>query len=141
MVAHPALAKADIRLAPASPGKARRLQPFLAHPNTTMYVNRGEAESLLDTRFKSSREAAKALADTGLKQAVVTDSAKSASASLSGRTVSKMPPPVTVKRYTGAGDVFMAAHISAELGGKVGASALEHALNACAEYISTDEAL
>ncbi len=141
MAENPTFAQADIRLAPASPGKARRLRPFLGNLNTTMYVNRGEAESILDETFKTSREAARALSATGLKQAVVTDSARAASAALPGRIITKSPPPVTVRRYTGAGDVFMAAHISAELSGKVGSSALENALDACSLYISTEDAL
>lgn len=141
MAQNPAFSRADIRLAPASPGKARRLIPFLGNDKTTMYVNRGEAESILETEFPTSREAAKALAATGLYQAVVTDSDRAASVALSGRTISMTPPDVTVRRYTGAGDVFMASHISAELTGKVGMEALNHALDCCADYISTEEAL
>lgn len=137
----PAFANADIRLAPASPGKARRLRPFLGNENTTMYVNKGEAESILDQEFNSSRDAAKALAATGLRQAVVTDGPRAASVSLLGRTISRTPPEVAVRRYTGAGDVCMASHISAELSGKIGMEALNHALVACADYISTEEAL
>lgn len=137
----PALRHADIRLAPASPGKSRRLRPFLGHPNTTLYVNRGEAEYILDATFSTSAEAAGALAATGVKQAVVTDSGNPASASLKGRTISMSPPPVTVRRYTGAGDVFLSAHICAELHGHHGHSALSRALEAAATYISSETAL
>ena len=141
MAGEPAFAAADVRLAPASPGKARRLQPFLGHPNATFYVNKGEAESILETRFETSRDASKALVATGLRQALVTDGGNSASLSLQSRTITKTPPKVSVRRYTGAGDVFMAAHICAERLGKQGQSALVHALTACADYISTEEAL
>ncbi len=135
------LRQADIRLAPASPGKSRRLRPFLGHPNTTLYVNRGEAEYILDAKFRTSAEAASALAATGVKQAVVTDSGNPASASMDGRTISMLPPRVTVRRYTGAGDVFLSAHICAELNGHHGKSALNRALEAAATYISSETAL
>lgn len=141
-IAHsPVLRQADIRLAPASPGKSRRLRPFLGHPNTTLYVNRGEAEYILDAKFRTSAEAASALAATGVKQAVVTDSGNPASASMDGRTISMLPPRVTVRRYTGAGDVFLSAHICAELNGHHGKSALNRALEAAASYISSETAL
>ena len=35
----PLFAAADLRVAPASPGKADRLLPLLAHPTATLYVN------------------------------------------------------------------------------------------------------
>ena len=141
MAHSPVLRQADIRLAPASPGKSRRLRPFLGHPNTTLYVNRGEAEYILDAKFRTSAEAASALAATGVKQAVVTDSGNPASASMDGRTISMLPPRVTVRRYTGAGDVFLSAHICAELNGHHGKSALNRALEAAATYISSETAL
>jgi sugar/nucleoside kinase (ribokinase family) len=137
----PVLRHADIRLAPASPGKSRRLRPFLSHPNTTLYVNRGEAEYILDAKFRTSAEAASALAETGVKQAVVTDSGNPASASRDGRTISMSPPRVTIRRYTGAGDVFLSAHICAELHGHHGNSALRRALDEAATYISSETSL
>lgn len=141
MARSPVLQQADIRLAPASPGKSRRLRPFLGHPNTTLYVNRVEAEYILDTEFRTAAEAAGALAATGVKQAVVTDSGNPASASIGGRTVSMTPPSVAIKRYTGAGDVFLSAHICAELHGHHGSSALNRALDEAATYISSETAL
>lgn len=141
MAKSPVLQQADIRLAPASPGKSRRLRPFLGQPNTTLYVNRGEAEYILDTKFRTSAEAAAALAATGVKQAVVTDSGNPASATLNGRTISMTPPSVTIRRYTGAGDVFLSAHICAELQGHHGSPALSRALEEAATYISSETAL
>ncbi|MFW5654731.1 MAG: PfkB family carbohydrate kinase, partial [Roseicyclus sp.] len=35
--------RADLRLVPASPGKAERLRPLLRHPGATLYVNLEEA--------------------------------------------------------------------------------------------------
>ncbi len=43
IAADPAFAAADLRLAPASPGKALRLLPLITHPRATLYVNRDEA--------------------------------------------------------------------------------------------------
>ncbi|MFV2034067.1 MAG: PfkB family carbohydrate kinase, partial [Halocynthiibacter sp.] len=39
----PLFAAADLRVAPASPGKAERLLPLLAHPRATLYLNLEEA--------------------------------------------------------------------------------------------------
>ncbi len=59
-IAHdPCFGVADIRLAPASPGKAERLQPLLAHPRTTFYVNREEAGLIARRTFLTARDAAK----------------------------------------------------------------------------------
>ncbi|WP_284265125.1 PfkB family carbohydrate kinase, partial [Roseicyclus amphidinii] len=46
----PLFARADLRIAPASPGKAERLRPLLTHPRATLYVNREEAGLLTGTR-------------------------------------------------------------------------------------------
>ena len=42
----PLFSVADLRVAPASPGKAERLRPLLAHPRATLYVNLEEANLL-----------------------------------------------------------------------------------------------
>src|SRR5690606_15604674 len=39
--------KADLRIAPASPGKAGRLRPLIDHPGATLYLNLEEAGLLL----------------------------------------------------------------------------------------------
>ena len=51
------------------------------------------------------------------------------------------PPEVTVLRVTGAGDVFMASHIAAEIQGLSDQDALQFALDTTAKYISTETPL
>ena len=57
----PAFGAADLRVAPASPGKALRLRPFLMQSRGTLYVNLEEAGLLCDHRFDATPEAARAL--------------------------------------------------------------------------------
>lgn len=130
--------KADLRLAPASPGKAERLRPFLSHPTATLYVNLEEAGLLLGTGFKDSATAATALLRDGLNRALVTNGAQAASLAMGNNLLTFTPPKVQVKRITGAGDTFMAAHISAEAKGASAEAALQNAMNATATYISGD---
>ncbi|KEO59392.1 PfkB family carbohydrate kinase, partial [Thioclava indica] len=69
----PLFAKSDLRVAPASPGKAERLTPLLAHPRATLYVNLEEAGILCQRNFKSAYEAAQGLLDRGARRVLVTD--------------------------------------------------------------------
>lgn len=132
------LAKADLRIAPASPGKARRLVPFLNHPRATLYVNLEEAGLLVQRDFDTSVDAAQSLVTQGLKRAVVTDGAGAASVATQTDVISATPPAVVVRRITGAGDTFMAAHIAAEIAGLGEQDALTAALNGAADYISSE---
>lgn len=136
---HPALRAADLRIAPASPGKATRLTPLLAHPGATLYVNLEEAGLILGTGFDTAHDAADALVAAGATRALVTDGSRSAALGEFAGTISDSPPPVPQKRVTGAGDTFMAAHIAAELRGETGADALGTALNAAARYVSGED--
>lgn len=131
-------AKADLRLAPASPGKAERLRPFLSHPTATLYVNLEEAGLLLGSVFHDSATAATALLSQGLHRALVTNGAEAASLAADNTLLTFTPPKVQVKRITGAGDTFMAAHISAESQGATPQAALQNAMTATATYISGD---
>lgn len=136
----PLFARADLRVAPASPGKAERLLALLAHPRATLYLNLEEAGLLLQTRFDTSAQAADALLARGAHRVLVTDgAAPAAEAGPSGR-FSATPPPVLVTRVTGAGDTFMAAHIAAERTGALPDRALGDALRAAADYVSGDVA-
>ncbi|MEM9585522.1 MAG: PfkB family carbohydrate kinase [Pseudomonadota bacterium] len=136
-IAHaPEFAATDLRVAPASPGKAERLTPFLTHPKATLYVNLEEANLLLHQKLTSSAAAAEALITGGLYRAVVTDGPNPASIATSAKTVTQTPPEVLVTRITGAGDTFMAAHIAAEAKGADSEAALNTALDAAATYIS-----
>lgn len=134
---HNAFAKADLRLAPASPGKAERLAPLLKHPHATLYVNLEEARLLTQVDAKSAPEAALALLNRGAERVLVTDGGRTCADGRQGEAVlTEDPPRVMVARVTGAGDTFMAAHIVAERGGANRQQALNAALTTAAAYVS-----
>lgn len=137
----PLFAAADLRVAPASPGKAERLAPLLAHPNATLYVNLEEAGLLCQTTFTSSAKAATVLLKRGAHGVLVTDGGNSASIGRKGNIITQTPPEVLVTRVTGAGDTFMAAHIAAEIRGENTDQALSSALAAAAAYVSGETPL
>lgn len=132
----PAFAKADLRVAPASPGKAERLLPFLVHDRATLYVNLEEAGLLCQKEFTSSEEAAAGLLERGARRALVTDGGNSASDATADGIITQIPPSVMVTRVTGAGDTFMAAHIASENDGSNRDDSLNRALRAAATYVS-----
>lgn len=132
----PLFARADLRVAPASPGKAERLMPLLSCRRATFYVNLEEAELLCRTRFGSAPEAAAALVDRGAARVLVTDGGRAAAEAGPGGLHTAEPPEVLVTRVTGAGDTFMAAHIAAERRGMGGEAALAEALRAAADHVS-----
>ena len=138
----PAFAKADLRVAPASPGKAERLRPFLTAARGTLYVNLEEASWLCQSTFSGSEEAALGLLERGAARALVTDGGASATEAQRGADpITLAPPRVTVARVTGAGDTFMAAHIASESRGAGRQDALQSALNAAATYVSGEPPL
>ncbi|ABD55224.1 PfkB family carbohydrate kinase [Jannaschia sp. CCS1] len=138
-IAHSALfAQADLRIAPASPGKAERLRPLLAHPRATIYVNREEAGLLTGTHPANAAAAAAALINAGARRVLVTEGAQMAVDASADGTLSAVPPAVEARRITGAGDTFMAAHIAAEVGGSSRDAALRTAVDAAATYVSGD---
>jgi sugar/nucleoside kinase (ribokinase family) len=139
IAASPLFAAADLRVAPASPGKAERLLPLLGHPRATLYVNLEEAGLLLKTHVASSVDAARALRERGAARVLVTDGGRPASAATPDGVVTLCPPEVLVTRVTGAGDTFLAAHIAAERRGEAGEAALAAALQAAADYVSHTE--
>jgi sugar/nucleoside kinase (ribokinase family) len=133
----PLFAAADLRVAPASPGKAERLLPLLSHSTATLYVNLEEANILSKTQSLTAAEAARALLDRGAATVLVTNGGKPAAEGRRGQGVIEgVPPPVLVTRVTGAGDTFMAAHIVAEARGAGRDVALAEALRAAADYVS-----
>lgn len=132
----PLLARADLRVAPASPGKAERLIPFLLNRRGTLYVNLEEAGVLCQRPFARSDEAARGLLDRGAARVLVTDGGNPAAEGGPEGLVIHRPPQVLVTRVTGAGDTFMAAHIAAEHGGADQDTALVRALDAAASYVS-----
>jgi sugar/nucleoside kinase (ribokinase family) len=133
---NPVFAAADLRVAPASPGKAERLLPFLNHHRATLYVNLEEAGLLCQTEFTSSESAAAGLLQRGARRVLVTDGGKSATEADASRSITQTPPAVLVTRVTGAGDTFMAAHIAAESAGADRDAALDRALKAAASFVS-----
>lgn len=132
----PLLAGADLRLASASPDKARRLRAFLRHPRACFYLNRAEAGSLCGQVFATAEDAAAALVGEGAHRVVVTDGGNPAADGAGDGVLCAPPPRVAVARVTGAGDAFMAAHIAAELRGANRQAALQAALGAAALHIS-----
>ena len=134
----PLFIKADLRVAPASPGKAERLQPLLAAPNATLYVNLEEAGLLCQTRFDNAPSAAETMLGKGAARVLVTNGGDMAAATSGGNILTAKPPDVLVSRVTGAGDTFMAAHIAAELAGTDPQTALGDALRAAADFVSGD---
>jgi sugar/nucleoside kinase (ribokinase family) len=138
MSAMPEFSVCDLRVVPASPGKAQRLNCFLQSGNAAFYVNRIEAEIICDARFPSSIDAASALIALGAARAIVTDGPDPVADALQdGETLSAAVPQVnTLAQVTGAGDVFVAAHIHAEMNGHSRADALLAGVQAAADHVA-----
>lgn len=134
----PLFAAADLRVAPASPGKAERLLPFLTAGRGTLYVNLEEAGLLCQTQFETSRAAAAGLLAKGAARVLVTNGGDDATEGRPDGLLTQTPPQVLVRRVTGAGDTFMAAHIAAEIGGACPETALDTGLKAAAAHVSGD---
>jgi sugar/nucleoside kinase (ribokinase family) len=135
----PLFARADLRVAPASPGKAGRLLPLLSHPSATLYVNLEEANILACADHASAPGAAEALLARGAGHVLVTNGGSPAAEGRKDQGVIEgVPPRVLVTRVTGAGDTFMAAHLVAERRGATRQDALDEALRAAATYVSGD---
>lgn len=137
----PLLAASDVRVAPASPGKASRLLPFIERPSATLYVNLEEAGTLCQRSFAEADTAARALVERGARRALVTAGGAPAADCGPSGCVTACPPEVLVTRVTGAGDTFMAAHMMAEARGSAPQAALDAALEAAAAYVSGDTGL
>ncbi len=137
----PGFAGADLRVAPASPGKAGRLSPFLNHGRGTLYVNLEEAGLLCQRAFTDSQAAACGLLERGAARVLVTDGGNPATEGSADGLITQTPPDVLVTRVTGAGDTFMAAHIAAESARADRPEALNRALLAAATYVSGETPL
>jgi sugar/nucleoside kinase (ribokinase family) len=137
IAASPLFARADLRVAPASPGKAERLLPLLRHPRATLYVNLEEAGLLAKEVFSDAPAAAEGLLARGAARVLVTDGGRACAEGRAGMgVIAARPREVLVTRVTGAGDTFMAAHIVADLGGLSREDALARALEVAADYVS-----
>jgi sugar/nucleoside kinase (ribokinase family) len=132
----PLFAAADLRVAPASPGKAERLLPLLNRAGAVLYVNLFEARVLGKEDYADAAAAAEGLLARGAARVLVTDGGRMAADGAAGAgVVTGAPPPVLVTRVTGAGDTFMAAHLVAERRRAGRAAALQAALKAAADYV------
>ncbi|WP_299961957.1 PfkB family carbohydrate kinase [uncultured Roseobacter sp.] len=140
MASSPLLASADLRVAPASPGKAERLIPFVAHGRGTLYVNLEEAGLICNQSFESTGDAARGLLDRGAARVLVTNGGVDVTDGRREGLLTRTPPQVLVARVTGAGDTFMAAHIASEAAGAAPDDALTRALQAAATYVSGETA-
>ncbi|NVO22946.1 PfkB family carbohydrate kinase [Donghicola mangrovi] len=132
----PLFAQADLRVAPASPGKATRLLPLVEAGRATLYVNLEEAGLLCQTEFPDAASAAAGLVARGAKRALVTDGGRLSADGDADAVITRQPPEVMVTRVTGAGDSFMAAHIVAEARGADRDAALRAAQAAAAAHVS-----
>ncbi|MEO0676689.1 MAG: PfkB family carbohydrate kinase [Pseudomonadota bacterium] len=132
----PLFAAAHLCVAPASPGKAERLLPFLTHGRATLYVNKEEAGILCKTQFESAEAAAAGLVGRGARRALVTDGGRSAACATKEGSFAQSPPEVLVARVTGAGDTFMAGHIASEREGADLEEALARAIDAAATFVA-----
>ena len=136
----PLFRAADLRVAPASPGKAERLLALVGHPAATLYLNRAEAALILGHDPGSAGAAATALVGRGVRRVLVTDGPAAAAEATAERLIVRTPPAVAVTRVTGAGDTFMAAHIVAETRGAAPEAAFDRALAVAAAYVSGKDA-
>ena len=132
----PLLAEADLRIVPASSGKAARLRAALGHPSAVLYLNLEEAGIVLDHRMATAPGAAAALVEAGAARAIVTDGPRTAADATRERTHLASPQAVEVIRWLGAGDLFMAAHLAAEAGGAAPPQALAAAVGAAGTYVA-----
>ena len=133
---HPAFACADLRVAPASPGKIDRLMPFLNCDHATIYINLEEANALSGTDDGTAPEAVETLSRLTKARVLVTDGPRIAAMVGPDGVLTAQPPAVTALRVTGAGDTFMAAHIVAERSGQAPHAALPAALETAARFVS-----
>ena len=133
----PRLANADIRVVPASPGKAERLLPLITAHRGCFYLNLAEASILAGSHCPDAATAAEAVVAHGAARVIVTDGPNPAADAIAdGETLHHTPPAVTVARVTGAGDCFLAAHLAAELKHRPRAEALRQAVEASAAHVS-----
>lgn len=134
----PLFGRSDLRVAPASPGKAERVLALMGHRSATFYVNREEAGLICQHDFDGAEAAARAMRRRGAHRVLVTDGAAPAALAGPDGLLVARPPDVPVTRVTGAGDTFMAAHVAAEHRGETDRAAFDHALRVAAAYVSGD---
>lgn len=137
LLAEPALA-GPLAIVPASPEKSARLAALVGQRPVSLYLNRAEAEALCSDRFADSRAAAAALAVRPAVSAIVTDGPAPVTAATDGRLVTRSPPAIAARSVTGAGDVFVAAHLVARAQGCDTGAALDRAIAAAARHLTRE---
>ena len=131
----------DMRIAPASPGKAERLKCCVNGNIKTIYVNLEEVNLILNETHACSSNAAEAFAKKYQTRIMITNGSENITLVDKGIFFSAKPPIVEISRITGAGDVLMASHIQAEMQGYKKLDAIHFALNQTAKYISSSDSL
>ncbi|MCQ0969613.1 PfkB family carbohydrate kinase [Paracoccus sp. TK19116] len=127
----------DLRVVPASPGKADRLLPLIRAGRGCFYLNRIEAEILSERPCPDAASAARAVVAMGAPRVIVTDGGEQVAEAMAGAPdLSALPPSVRIARVTGAGDCFLAAHIAAERAGADRETALTRATEAAAAHVA-----
>ena len=134
------LSNCALKLVPASAEKVERLKVFCQRPSTVLYCNLNEAECLTGQKYENSLTASRGLLDIGFSRVVVTNGPKFAcEAEYNMQPIIQTPSEVKIIRVTGAGDVFMASHINAELSGCSREEALAAAIKAAGNYVSAKD--
>ena len=129
-------AQADLRIVSASNGKVERLACFLNRQHVSLYLNRTEANILLKANNLSAAEAAARLTQSGLRSSLVSDGAQALAHSSAAGLYTQLPPRVSERLCTGAGDVLVAAHIAAQLRDLGIQQALQYAATAAARHVA-----
>lgn len=130
---------AHVSFVPASPGKAERLRAALKGQKGTLFVNKTEAEILCEATFETSIEASEKLCALGAYRAVVTDGPNPSALCDENGSISVTPPQVEAKTTTGAGDVFLATFVGAEIASTMAVDEImEAAVKAAADHVMKD---
>ena len=132
---------AQLILASASAAKVNRFASLASLPSTTIYLNIYEAQILCKhpKHFTSSEAAADAVISLGFKRAIVTDGGNAVADKYKNTLHIAYPPQTKPTMLTGAGDIFLAAHLHAQITGIDREFALDAALNAlkCIQHAKT----
>lgn len=130
---------AHLSFVPASPGKAERMRAALKAQSGTLFVNKGEAEILCKREIVSSSEASELLRELGAFRAVVTDGPNESALCDENGTIKVTPPKVEAKTTTGAGDVFLATFVGAEIASTLALrEIMEASVKAAADHVMKD---
>jgi len=118
------------------PWQSHPIKCFLDGARATIYCNKHEAEFICASEFATAADAAQAMTRLALAR-IVTDGAKAAADLQHGLPLLvARPAKVPIKQITGAGDVFMAQHILAELDGAPREVALQSATNEAQNFVA-----